>query len=283
MSLEKHPNNVTVCEDIDSTLAAPYAPLGISILNRMGYPLEALPPHIRERIDLFASQEQLVTLGRRRRMYEKGKGPYEGSTVILQEPGEVDPFRVPESGFLAAFQEALRDWELHETFPLLHHANSGTNLLVLESGFVHGGYYTARKDNEQGSMTKATQRWLDRHGFPNPENVTICKDVFHKVMMIMERHLVHEGMVDSSMNVVLVDDRSEELAQVLAQIRAGKGPLDSEALRQAAQRFTLVGFGQTDQDTLPLERHYGIPILPLPDWEESSVRVLVTTLGDRLA
>lgn len=83
-------------------------------------------------------------------------------------------------------------------------------------------YVTVRDEQE------ITKEWLAKHHFPFAENVCFCRSILHKVVILHR----------SPGNVVLIDDRYKQIADVLME--------GQERFQILSSRMLLVGFGTAE-------------------------------------
>ncbi len=109
---------------------------------------------------------------------------------------------------------------------------------------------TARFEELDEAMARATRDWLEANGFPNPQDVIFCTSLLEKLSFCA----AHIGKTGEE--VMLVDDSYEQLLSKVDQLEARQGDL----LRQ---HFTLLAFG-----TQGVLEHTPLRVVALPTWDQ---------------
>jgi len=109
---------------------------------------------------------------------------------------------------------------------------------------------TARHEDLDEAMARATRDWLAASGFPNPQDVIFCTSLLEKLSFCA----AHIGKTGEE--VVLVDDSYEQLLSEIDQLETRQGDL----LRQ---HFTLLAFGAQEAP-----EHAPLRVVALPTWDQ---------------
>lgn len=168
---------------------------------------------------------------------------------------------------------------LHRKLSRIKGSDNGVK--YLDSYGTRAGYFTVRPAEIEG----ASQDWLERHGFPDHENVVICDNHRDKISKI----LAENNDSEKGVKKVLIDDSVKGLTQAI--IELGE--------TQSLEDFVLVGFGlspkelkdqvsqgiieampdtRTDDPIKFIKEQFGALILPLESWETEKVDHLINRL-----
>lgn len=158
-----------------------------------------------------------------------------------------------EDRFQQARGQIRTSQELHESLPTIPDAAETLNWFLSQYA-LRIGYFTVRPHE----VESATRTWLQKNGFPNPDEVQISVSHEDKVKQV----LTAAGTARS----VLVDDSFTGLAEAIQKMRE-----DDRAYQERLKNLTVVGFGE-DAQNIPEN------IYALRTWERGPAAALVHAL-----
>jgi len=190
---------------------------------------------------------------------------------------EIMGYRDPEDPSLrekqeAAFQEARAKIrtspEVHLDLQTLPGSRDGVETLLTTLAEVQDlSYYTVRPHE----VKDATQDWLKKHNYPNPENVVICDSPEDKLKRIIT-NLVLSKPEEERGSVLLVDDSLKDLNMAAEKI--ANDPEYSDGLKY----IVLIGFGNTEHVEGTFYPSTGLRVLSLPSWDQQSIEDVVARI-----
>jgi hypothetical protein len=132
-------------------------------------------------------------------------------------------------------------------------------------------YYTARYSPivaQQQEIASATKQWLERQGFPSPDNVVFCESVADKLIKLADY------VEASSQATILIDDRYQRLLEAFAQLDAGQHPTldDDHCLRSTSllrRHLTIVAYKTTPSS----QDGCAVPVIPFISWQEADALI----------
>ena len=191
----------------------------------------------------------------------------------LNAPIEKDaeiPFDPENEAEFQRVREIIRtSEEVHLGFNTLPGSIEGARALAARGEI---SYYTVRPHEVIG----ATRRWLNKHNFPNPENVVICDSPEDKLKRIIADKLEpHKSDENGLPTVILIDDSFKQLADAAKKIIA-----NDPSMRVYFEHLILVGFGlpegfQLQGDFYPAT---GLRTLLLPNWESENLQDIIAQI-----
>ena len=218
-----------IFSDIDSTLAT-------DLVSRMAYYYNDIfglgihPETIKNADALFPNVFSIPEIAAvRQRIKDRGSDAFERTRALVRE----------HPGF-------------HERLPVMPGSVEGIQQLV-DIGFPFGGYETVRPNTEP--MKAATQRWLTKNGFLQPDKLGICKSPADKLERILR--------AANGKPVALIDDGLEALIK--------------DAQKMDASNLLLIGFG-SHIPTVDIYLQNGLRVFHLPNWAPENVQKLAQQL-----
>lgn len=212
--------------DIDQTLA------GDVVISHLRY--------YSERLKLGLTEEEIVAC--------------RGLAKTFDHSG-IAEFRTKDEATFQSVREEIRtSADLHKGLPVVGGALEGVRRIIGGGAFVSGGYYTVRPE----SLKTATREWLEERGFPDSDNVTICKDHRDKLIKVHGDHLGRPGKQPT----FLVDDSYNGLFDAARELVV-EGEIDN------FDNLVLVVF-RADFEVI-VDPHTGLRSVGLPSWDENHI------------
>lgn len=183
--------------------------------------------------------------------------------------------RVEESLFQEVRNAIRTSPEVHLNCSPLPFATEAVRFLTADKTIAFKGYYTIRPKE----VRNATQKWLKKNNFPQPNRTIICDTHEDKLKKIILDSLFygHKSQLNNT-KVVVIDDSFKQL------IEAASNLVDkSKTWKSLVKSVVIVGFGinQANKHKLlegVIYPDLGLQTLSLPSWEQSNVEQLISTL-----
>jgi hypothetical protein len=170
-------------------------------------------------------------------------------------------YALPE---VTAYREQVGEQRYNTNIRIIAHTPILQRHLEVVDGAINGArflaksgnlcYCTARKtarfEELDEAMARATREWLEASGFPNPQDVIFCTSLLEKLSFCA----AHIGKTGEE--VVLVDDSYERLLSEFKKLVARQRTL-------LQQHFTLLAFGAQEAP-----EHAPFHVAALPMWDQ---------------